>query len=95
MSRREKWVVGALAAGAVLVPMDVFAQGCAMCATYLNGTDPESIGFKWSILLLLCAPYLLLTSVGGWLAFTYWRSRRDHEQPQVFHFPTAEKEGIQ
>jgi len=96
MSRRERVVVGVLTAIGALVPMDVFAQGCAMCATYLNGAkDPLTNGFKWSILLLLSVPYALFVSIGAWLGIAYWRSRRAPEPSHVVPFSTVEKEGVQ
>jgi len=75
---RRVGVVCALAALAllaidVLVPAQSFAQGCAMCATYLDGTDPRSDAFKTSILFLMSMPFLVVGTVGGWILWMYRR----------------------
>src|SRR5215468_12111276 len=73
--------VGALGAAAVLlsallVPAESWAQGCAMCATYLsNGADPRAEAFKISIMFLMAMPFLVVTTAGGWLVWMYRRSR--------------------
>jgi heme/copper-type cytochrome/quinol oxidase subunit 2 len=66
----------ALLAVLVLVPAQSFAQGCAMCATYLsNGEDPRAEAFKISMLFLMSMPFVIVGTVGGWILWMYRRSR--------------------
>lgn len=50
------------------------AQGCAMCGTVL-GNDARANAFKWSIIFLMAAPYVLAGVVAGWLYLSVRRSR--------------------
>jgi ABC-type nickel/cobalt efflux system permease component RcnA len=67
-----------LAAAAILLGARAsWAQGCAMCATGLGGVnDPLSRGMNISILFLMSMPFLLTASVGGWLWYSFWRSKQ-------------------
>jgi len=50
------------------IPTDTFAQGCAMCQTVMpHGSEPIARGMFWSVLLLMCAPFAVGASIGGWL----------------------------
>ena len=65
-----------LALGATTaVPATALAQSCAMCGSAFGADDPLGRAFSWSILFLMAAPYLVFGSVGGWVFFTYRRSR--------------------
>jgi hypothetical protein len=93
--RRRIGVVGAIAALTILaidllVPAQSFAQGCAMCATYLNGTDPRSDAFKTSILFLMTMPFLIVGTVGGWILWMY--RRKSIRRPEL-RLLRAEREG--
>jgi hypothetical protein len=96
----EQWgwtAVGALGAAVVLlavllVPAESFAQGCAMCATYLaNGTDPRADAFKVSIMFLMAMPFLVVGCAGGWIAWMYRRSRLNRPELRLLR---AEGEGV-
>ena len=55
-----------------IVPEQAFGQGCAMCKTALGGPeDPLAIGLNASILFLMSMPFVLIGSVGAWLAYMY------------------------
>ena len=87
--------VAALALAAC-VPAEAFAQGCAMCQTYIAGVnDPLAQGLNWSILLLLSAPYALFSTVGGWLLYTHWRAHDRRSIPQILRFAPINKETVQ
>ncbi len=92
--RRRIAVALAVAAPVVALaalPAQSFAQGCAMCGTYLsNGTDPRSEAFKVSIMFLMCMPFLTVLSAGGWILWMHWRSRSRRPALRVLH---AEEEG--
>jgi len=68
---------GLLLAGLVVLAADgALAQGCSMCATYLNEADPAARGMKFSILFLMAMPFTMLVTVGGWFYYVYRGSRR-------------------
>lgn len=81
----------------VLIPRDALAQGCSMCQTVMpHGNDPMARGMFWSVLLLMCAPFVVGTSIGGWLWYQHRRVRRTlHTPTPVFSLPMAylQKEG--
>jgi hypothetical protein len=65
-----------VACAATTVPAAAFAQGCAMCATYLsNGQDPKTDAFKTSILFLMAMPFTIVASTGGWILWMHRRPR--------------------
>jgi len=84
--------IGAVAAFAVNVvaPAQALAQGCAMCATYLNGQDPRSDAFKTSILFLMSMPFIVVGCVGGWILWMYRRNRARRPALRVLR---TEREG--
>jgi hypothetical protein len=85
-------IATAAAAGAVaLIPAHALAQGCAMCATYLNGQDPRSEAFRVSILFLMAMPFAVVGSVGAWILWMYRRNRPRRTTVQVLR---AEREGV-
>ena len=90
-TRRRIAVALAAVAALAALPAQSFAQGCAMCGTYLsNGTDPRSDAFKVSIMFLMCMPFLTVLSAGGWILWMHWRSRPRRPALRVLH---AEEEG--
>lgn len=95
MRIRGEWprriVAAAVSAGA-LAPAQSFAQGCAMCATYLsNGQDPRSEAFKISILFLMAMPFVVVGSAGAWILWMYRRNRLRQPPLRVLR---AEQEGM-
>ena len=83
----------ALAALVVGCPVDVLAQGCAMCRTALDGSDSITQAFNASTLFLMAAPYTVVASVALWAFITARRSRRalDHGDGS---FSSMEKETV-
>jgi hypothetical protein len=60
--------------GGALLPTSVFAQGCAMCKTALDGpADPLTEAFNVSSLFLMATPYTVVGTIGAWI---YLSSRR-------------------
>ncbi len=62
----------AILAVALLFPAAVWP--CAVCLTGAAANDPVADAFNWSVLFLMAAPYTIVGSVGGWLAYTHWRA---------------------
>lgn len=83
------WMAVAIAAAVALLPADGLAQGCSMCATYLNGNDPRTEAFRTSILFLMSMPFVVVGSVGAWIL---WMYRRQRPRPMV-QVLRAEQEG--
>jgi len=84
-------VVAMMLIAVALSPAESPAQGCAMCATYLsNGTDPRANAFKVSIMFLMCMPFGVVGSAGGWILWMHWRSRPQRPELRVLR---AEGEG--
>jgi hypothetical protein len=83
------WMALPIVAAVLLLPADSLAQGCSMCATYLNGTDARSEAFKTSILFLMSMPFVVVGSVGAWIL---WMYRRQQPRPMV-RVLRAEQEG--
>lgn len=87
---RVATVFAVTAAALMWFPADSWAQGCAMCATYLNGQDPRSDAFKASILFLMSMPFVVVGSVGAWFFWMYRRNRPSYPALQVLR---AEQKG--
>jgi len=84
-------LIATLLIAIALAPVESLAQGCAMCATYLsNGADPRANAFKVSIMFLMCMPFVVVGSAGGWILWMHWRSRPQRPELQVLR---AEGEG--
>lgn len=93
MKRIASIVMAAALALALLVPADVWAQGCAMCKASLPGAeDPLSRGFNYSIFVFLGVTYSLIGLVGGWIGYRYWRAGAPRSEPRVLRFELARKE---
>lgn len=79
--------------GAVVAAMPApgWAQGCAMCATYMSALDQQRAeGFRVSMLFLMAMPFVVVGSAGGWIAWMYWRTRLRRPPLQVLR---PEREG--
>ena len=71
-----------LLAAALAGPGEALAQGCAMCATALKGSnDPLTRSFAFSSILMLSMPFTLFASVAGY--FWLRRFRRPADQTDV------------
>ena len=82
-----------IAAGILLLlPGELLAQGCAMCATYSGGTeDPIAKGMNASVLFLVSMPFLVVGSIA---TFFFYMHRRAQRARRLFHVLTVQKEGI-
>ena len=79
-----------------VVPADVLAQSCAMCATALSdANDPVTRAFNWSIIVLISAPYTLAATAGGWLLYKYWWGQPRRPAPRIFPISPTQKESAQ
>jgi hypothetical protein len=95
-TRANRWMLMLLATAGVLRPMVALAQGCAMCGTALNDpNDPTVKAFNWSIIFLASTPYALLGTIGGWLAYKYWRAQTPRSGGRLVPLALAGKEGVQ
>lgn len=68
----------------VLVGMALFislfptlADACAVCA------GSGDYGYFWSVLFLMSMPFVIGSSIGGWLLYSYRRAR--NEEVQAHH----------
>lgn len=48
---------------------------CPLCKDALSG-DPIGSALSWTTLLLIAFPSGLVTLIGGWIFFMYWRAAR-------------------
>lgn len=64
----------AFSAAALFFP--VAAWPCAVCLTGASANDPVADAFNWSVLFLMAAPYTIVGSIGGWIAYTHWRAAK-------------------
>ena len=62
---------------------DVFAQGCAMCASSFEPNDPATKAFNTSILFLMIAPYAIFFSALGCVVWLYRRGVAGRRAPVV------------
>jgi hypothetical protein len=86
-ARSTELVLGAAVVAAFVacafIPTLALAQGCAMCATAV--APNEARGMNISILFLMSMPFLLTGSVGGWLWYSFWQSRRKQAPLGMLH----------
>lgn len=82
---------------AFLASTGVLAQGCAMCQTVMpRGSEPMARGMFWSVLLLMCAPFAVGTSIGGWVFYCHrrvHRAQRTAAPVLPLHLAYVQKEG--
>jgi hypothetical protein len=50
------------------------AHACAVCGHATTLGDPLGRGFYWGMLFLLAMPFSVVGTIGGWLAYRYWRA---------------------
>ncbi len=75
----DRWAILSLAllaaiAGVALAHGD--AQACAVCGHATTPGDPLGRGFYWGMLFLLATPFAVVGTIGGLLAYWYWRAGR-------------------
>lgn len=77
------------------MPTETLAQSCAMCgSSFTDPNDPTVRAFNWSILMLICAPYLMFGSIGGWIVYKYWHARDRRPASPVAYLAPSQKEGM-
>lgn len=68
-----------------------------MCQTVMpQAGDPLARGMFWSVLLLMTMPFLIGSSIGGWLFYKHWRmgqGRRAAAPVVPLHLAYTQKEG--
>jgi len=71
--RRQSWKVVLLGVmlgiGGIILVLPTVAQACAVCV------DGEDRGFFWGVLFLMATPFIIGSSIGGWLLYLYRRPR--------------------
>lgn len=77
MNQRSLFLLVSVVAVILLFP--AAAEACAVCLTGASANDPVADAFNWSVLFLMAAPYTIVGSVGGWLAYTHWRAARKRD----------------
>ena len=97
LSRSTLVIFMILSLTTLLLPLEVLAQGCAMCQTVMpHGDEPMARGMFWSVLTLLTAPFAVGISIGGWLFYQYRNARRAQRTAAPvlpLHLAYAQKEG--
>lgn len=64
------------AAGLVLMGGEALAQGCAMCQTlFPSANEQVAQGMLRSAFFLMSMPFVVFGSIGGWIAYRYWKTR--------------------
>jgi hypothetical protein len=70
---RQPWgtaVLGAsLGIGLIMIVLPTVAQACAVC---VGSPDP---GYFWGVLFLMSMPFIVGSSIGGWLLYSYRRGQ--------------------
>lgn len=75
MSRSNpiRWPQMAAAMLGTLAASPLIALGCPLCKDAIQG-DPVAAAFNATTLLMIAAPMVMVASVGGWIAYLYWRA---------------------
>lgn len=77
--------------GLVLAAGEALAQGCAMCQTlFPSANEHVTQGMLRSAFFLMSMPFVVFGSIGGWIAYRYWKTRppRQPDQSVSPHIPT-------
>lgn len=64
------------------------AHACAVCLT--GASDATTDAFNWSVLFLMATPYLVVSSIAGWLVYTYRRSAARQQREEAASRPLAQ-----
>ena len=71
--RRQPWGIVLLGAilgiGCITIVFPTVAQACAVCV------GSEDDGYFWGVLLLMAMPFIIGSSIGGWLLYSYRRAQ--------------------
>lgn len=79
------------AAGVVLMAGEALAQGCAMCQTlFPSANEQVAQGMLRSAFFLMSMPFVVFGSIGGWIAYRYWKTRPSRQSDHIVrpHVPT-------
>lgn len=79
------------AAGVVLMGGEALAQGCAMCQTlFPSANEQVAQGMLRSAFFLMSMPFVVFGSIGGWIAYRYWKTRPSRQSDHIVrpHVPT-------
>ena len=79
------------AAGLVLMGGEALAQGCAMCQTlFPSANEQVAQGMLRSAFFLMSMPFVVFGSIGGWIAYRYWKTRPSRQSDHIVrpHAPT-------
>ncbi len=79
------------AAGLVLMGGEALAQGCAMCQTlFPSANEQVAQGMLRSAFFLMSMPFVVFGSIGGWIAYRYWKTRPSRQSDHIVrpHVPT-------
>jgi len=71
--RRFRRLATMVLGSSLVIPSAVLA--CPACKDALSG-DPIGSALSWTTLLLIAFPSGLVTCIGGWIFFMYWRAAR-------------------
>ncbi len=70
---RQPWravvLVGLLGMALIITILPTPADACAVCA------GSEDHGYFWGVLFLMSMPFLIGSSIGGWLLYSYRRAQ--------------------
>jgi len=72
-SSRLGWAAALLPS--LLLAAPTVALACEACKDAVKG-DPVGTALSATTLLLIGMPMLLIGSIGGWIAYVYWRASR-------------------
>lgn len=83
-----------------LIAQEALAQGCAMCQTlFPNANERVAYGMLQSAFFLMTMPFIVFGSIGGWIAYRYWKTRRaartdltEQSQPSIPAAPVSKEE---
>lgn len=90
MRLSPRWLGWAVAtSGGALRPADAWA--CAVCISLTK----HDMGFLWSALFLMALPIAMAGVIGGWLYYSYRRSRDVRTRAGYSHLVVSEKESGQ
>jgi hypothetical protein len=70
---RQPWgtiVCGAIVGiGFIMIALTTVAHACAVCV------GSEDSGYFWGVLFLMSMPFIVGSSIGGWLLYSYRRAQ--------------------
>jgi hypothetical protein len=80
MNRRMVFLIAFGFALVLIVPAVTFA--CSVCLGGVDGHDPLTDAFNWSVLFLMAMPYAVVGSIAGWIFYMYRSAARKRGLPR-------------